>query len=554
MTSSNERDVNIPNSSENGTQHDDSQQGISSAKRGITDVENPTEDVDISIKNSSDQNGNVEPVKEEPKNPHKMLIKHLETGGWRCKNVLCTAEDDSDMLRCTKCDGKYYYRCTNLPPYQIALFLTRDHRGYRCLSCVKVSEDLLQKCGPHTKTEFEQILVGRNNALKILNEDLKVKSEMVWSLRKAKKTLEEQIKDKDFVIKSQKEVLEKMRMRGGEPIGETTEKGDRVCNGKQDGKQVFKVNAIREELESTRENMESLEIERMRLQRMVQDKKALPNDQSEKMDSLNNEPVAIQEEIVEVKSSHSDNQKMEELSSQLEFANQINGDLKQKIEDHTLLVNKTEIAFKAKEELVGAKSEIIDKLKTIIGNLEETCNRKQEAEENVTSNDNNQLGNNGEHGRLKNGAQECCEFLEVHTTKGFLLWTNIEMQTTPENIWKEEGTAKFLKEEITDAKETLWRLCGDRIPGTVKKRQGASKSVSDVNDICFALKVLAEKDSLPMLLVTSEMIKENPNLKSYPPDNDKKVKSRLAEIEKSINSILDKLWKNMYFSINNQGR
>ena len=51
--------------------------------------------------------------------------------------------------------------------------------------------------------------------------------------------------------------------------------------------------------------MESLEVERMRLQRMVQDKKALPNDQSENTDSLNNEPVAIQEEIVEVKSSHS---------------------------------------------------------------------------------------------------------------------------------------------------------------------------------------------------------------------------------------------------------
>ena len=277
---------------------------------------------------------------------------------------------------------------------------------------MKISEDLLQKCGPHTKTEFEQILVDRNNALKILNEDLKVKSEMVWSLRTAKETLEEQIKEKDFVIKSQKEVLKKMRMRGGDPIEETTEKGDCVCNGKQDGK----LNAIREELESTCEKMESLEVEPMRLQRMVQDKKALPNDQSEKMDSLNNEPVAIQEEIVEVKSSHSDNQKMEELSCQLEFAKQINRDLKQKIEDQTLLVNKTEIALKAKEELVGAKNEIIDNLKTIIGNLKETCNRKQEGEENVTSNDNNQLGNNGEQGGLKNGAQECCEFIEVHAT------------------------------------------------------------------------------------------------------------------------------------------
>ena len=112
---------------------------------------------------------------------------------------------------------------------------------------------------------------------------------------------------------------------------------------------------------------------------------------------------------------------MEELSCQLEFAKQINRDIKQRIEDQILLVNKTEIAFKAKE-LVGAKNEIIDNLKTIIGNLKETCNRKQEGEENVMSNDNNQLGNNGKQGGLKKGAQECCEFIEVHATKGVYEW------------------------------------------------------------------------------------------------------------------------------------
>ena len=53
------------------------------------------------------------------------------------------------------------------------------------------------------------------------------------------------------------------------------------------------------------------------------------------------------------------------------------------------------------------------------------------------------------------------------------------------------------------------------------------------------MKVLAEKDSLPMFLATSEMIKETPILKSCPADNDEEVKSRLKEIEKSINSILD---------------
>ena len=94
------------------------------------------------------------------------------------------------------------------------------------------------------------------------------------------------------------------------------------------------------------------------------------NDQSEKLDSLNNE-------LAEVKSSHSDFQKIDELFRQLEIAKRIYRDLKQKIEDQNLFVNKAGIAFKAKEELVGAKNEIIDNLKITIGNLKETFNCKQ---------------------------------------------------------------------------------------------------------------------------------------------------------------------------------
>ena len=153
--------------------------------------------------------------------------------------------------------------------HQIALFLMRGHRGYRCLSCVKVSEDLIQKCGPQTKIEFEQTLVDRDNALKILNEDLEVKSEMVCRLEKSTKTLGEMIKDKDFVIKSQKEVLEKMRMHCGESAEETLEKGDWACNGIHDCEQASKLNATQEELESTREKMENFKVERTNLHHMV---------------------------------------------------------------------------------------------------------------------------------------------------------------------------------------------------------------------------------------------------------------------------------------------
>ena len=71
-------DVNIPNSSENATLQDDSQKVNSSAKRGIAD-ENPAADVRVSLNHSSGQIGNAEHVNEEPKNPHKILKKHLET-------------------------------------------------------------------------------------------------------------------------------------------------------------------------------------------------------------------------------------------------------------------------------------------------------------------------------------------------------------------------------------------------------------------------------------------------------------------------------------------
>ena len=91
----------------------------------------------------------------------------------------------------------------------------------------------------------------------------------------------------------------------------------------------------------------------------------------------------------------------------------------------------------------------------------------------------------------------------------------------------------------------------NRIPGTVKKRLGASKSLSGVNDICSALKVLAEKDSLPIFLVTSEMIKETPILKSYPADNDRS-KINIKRNRKINQLYLDKNNGNMKFSINNQ--
>ena len=65
-------------------------------------------------------------------------------------------------------------------------------------------------------------------------------------------------------------------------------------------------------------------------------------------------------------------------------------------------------------------AEIISNLNIIIENLKETCNCKQKGGEVMTSNDNNQLGDNREEVGLKQGVKECCEFVEVHATKGVI--------------------------------------------------------------------------------------------------------------------------------------
>ena len=134
------------------------------------------------------------------------------------------------------------------------------------------------------------------------------------------------------------------------------------------------------------------------------------------------------------------------------------------------------------------------------------------------------------------GIEESCDFIKVHAMNGvimngFLLWANIQRITRAENAWKEEVIAKFLKDEITDAKEYLWRICGDRIPSPKKKQQDASKSTSEVNDICGALKLLAEKECLPMFLASSDMIKETPILitSSDESDSEKEIRSRLKK-------------------------
>ncbi len=115
----------------------------------------------------------------------------------------------------------------------------------------------------------------------------------------------------------------------------------------------------------------------------------------------------------------------------------------------------------------------------------------------------------------KNGVKESYEYIELHATNGvvmdpFLLWADIQRKMHPENTWKSEAEKRFVKKEITEAKETLWKVAGEEYIGKMIKRQGSGKSTAEVNDICVALKKLSEKQSIPLFLCTSSMVAKTP--------------------------------------------
>ena len=89
-----------------------------------------------------------------------------------------------------------------------------------------------------------------------------------------------------------------------------------------------------------------------------------------------------------------------------------------------------------------------------------------------------------------------------------LLWIDIERKTTTEDVWKSQALNKFTKEEITAAKEELWKIVGDA--GKLVRRQEASKSEVEIDDIAELFNNLSESSSLPMFIGTSNMIIKTP--------------------------------------------
>ena len=99
------------------------------------------------------------------------------------------------MLTSAKCKYKHHYRCTKLPTFQLANFLSSTYRKtFVCESCNDVPDILREQC---KGTEWDDT-----------NSAVASKMEIIKSMDATHITLQELMKDKDEIIASQKAIID----------------------------------------------------------------------------------------------------------------------------------------------------------------------------------------------------------------------------------------------------------------------------------------------------------------------------------------------------------
>ena len=201
------------------------------------------------------------------------------------------------------------------------------------------------------------------------------------------------------------------------------------------------------------------------------------------------------EEIEKLKAVPYANTGLADLSRQLGAAEQLNRDLEKRLDDQALILSKTDLAFETKTELLKAKDEIIGNLKAIIENIRgeilvvkgqgnDTSNltsvdvdsQLSKHDQQVGCGDNSSVeGKSRETEKLENSVKDCCDFLQNHGINGaifngFLTWVDIQRKSVPENMWKLQSRKRYTKEEISLAKEIIWRTAGDSLFGKIIRR------------------------------------------------------------------------------------
>jgi hypothetical protein len=119
-------------------------------------------------------------------------------------------------------------------------------------------------------------------------------------------------------------------------------------------------------------------------------------------------------------------------------------------------------------------------------------------------------------------------------------WIDIVQEGACEGIWKVQADSHYLEKEITEAKATLWKACGENL-GVIVNRQGENAKKKEIDDINDGLRKLKSELKLPLILATTKMVARAPPLKGISDtSNFSDVVAKVKELEECLGHFMTK--------------
>ena len=312
-------------------------------------------------------------------------------------------------------------------------------------------------------------LESKNNVLQRIEDERNDLKKVITTMEQTQQSLSETIADKEELINNQRKVIDELKTKAD------------MSTSPEDLKEVRDIVAVKEAEVSSCQD----EIQRLKLV---------------------------------VAESENNNVKQAEIALQLQAEKDKIEAVQRRLDDQITITNKTEMALKTQEKLTAAKVDLIENLKAKISQGETpSCSERTDEGQNLTSNINRTSVNQIQDGDGETipGIEECLvciKSISLHGVilDGFLQWADTQRRTIASNLWKKEATKHFTDEEIKNAKNRLWEVCGETDIGRLIRRQGQSRKQSEIDDIESALSTLAARKKMPVFLATSSMVMQAP--------------------------------------------
>ena len=338
-----------------------------------------------------------------------------------CPNVKCVDADDDYMLTCSCCKHKHHYRCSDLPPYQIVRFNLQGYRKFYCVNCVVVPDNIRNAC----QTEAEE------DSLRIKNCDCEKNIE----------ALNDEIHSKDEIIENLKFKIDNLEAEGcalrteisnlTSDISPVLENTNKIQDGVSNTDEIL--NNSRPEPNS--KNLTTLPVQ-------------LVDGDSTNTEINNDTPNTIEGNDVNGDIQRANSKLVDENNSLKEIAKQDkqnSHEQERRLQDLSIICNKTELAYNAQRELVEAKDQLINLQKDAI-------NYQKSDIASLTSTRKDVVLMVDQSTEVMDAMLRPFSNENGLITNALLLWLDIQRKTIAENIWKTQALSHFTKEEITDAK------------------------------------------------------------------------------------------------------